>query len=76
MLGSEAMNKLAEFRNQEMIYRERALSDPERREFWLAKAEDCARSALNEIVFHFRESSPANSSIVEAQMTTREGSQA
>jgi hypothetical protein len=34
------MNKLAEIRNQELMCRERALSDPERRAFWLAKAEE------------------------------------
>jgi hypothetical protein len=70
------MNKLAEFRNQEMICRERALSDPERRAFWLAKADDHAQSALDEIAFHFRESSPASSPAVEVQKTTREGSHA
>ena len=70
------MTRLIEIRNQEMMCRERALSDPEHRQFWLAKAEDYARSALDEISFHFRESSPASSSAVEAQMMTREDSPA
>jgi hypothetical protein len=34
------MNTLTEIRNQEMMCRERALLDSERREFWLAKAEE------------------------------------
>ena len=50
------MQKLAEIRNQELICRERALSDPQHRELWLAKAEEWAQRALDEIVFQFRES--------------------
>ena len=49
------MNKLVEIRNQEMMCRERALSDLERRDFWLAKAEELEQLALDEIAFHFRE---------------------
>ena len=49
------MNKLIEIRNQEMMCRERALLDSERRDFWLAKAEEWAQRALDEIAFHFRE---------------------
>ena len=49
------MDKLAEMRNQELICRERALSDTARRAFWLAKAEEWAQRALDEIAFHFRE---------------------
>ena len=49
------MDKLFEIRSQEMICRERALFDTERREFWLAKAEEWAQLALDEIAFHFRE---------------------
>ena len=48
------MDKLIEIRNQEMMCRERALSDFERRDFWLAKAEEWAQRALDEIAFHFR----------------------
>jgi hypothetical protein len=51
------MSKLVEIRNQEMMCRERALSDLERRDFWLAKAEELEQRALGEIAFHFRESS-------------------
>src|ERR1700681_3972217 len=51
------MDKLAEIRNQESICRERALSDTDRRSFWLAKAEEWAQRALDEIAFHFREAS-------------------
>jgi hypothetical protein len=50
------MHKLAEIRNQELICRERALSDPENRELWLAKAKEWGQRALDEIVFQFRES--------------------
>jgi hypothetical protein len=50
------MDKLAEIRNQELICQERALSDTDRRAFWLAKAEEWAQRALDEIAFHFRES--------------------
>lgn len=49
------MEKLAEMRNQEMLCRERALSDTENRASWTAKAEEYERLALNEIAFHFRE---------------------
>ena len=50
------MHKLTEIRNQELVCRERALSDPEHRELWLAKAEEWGQRALDEIVFQFRES--------------------
>jgi hypothetical protein len=49
------MNKLIEIRNQEMICRERALLESERRAFWLEKAEEWQQRALDEIAFHFRE---------------------
>jgi hypothetical protein len=49
------MDKLAEIRSQEMLCRERALFDTERREFWSAKAEEWEQRALDEIAFHFRE---------------------
>jgi hypothetical protein len=42
-----------------LICRERALSDTDRRAFWLAKAEEWAQRALDEIAFLFRESSVA-----------------
>jgi uncharacterized protein YdaU (DUF1376 family) len=51
------MDKLAEIRNQELICRERALSDTDLRAFWLARAEEWAQRALDEILFHFREAS-------------------
>jgi hypothetical protein len=50
------VHKLAEIRSQELLCRERALSDPDHREFWLAKAEEWGQRALDEIVFQFRES--------------------
>jgi hypothetical protein len=31
------MSRIAEIRNQEMMYRERALLETDRKEFWLAK---------------------------------------
>jgi hypothetical protein len=49
------MNKLIEIRNQEMMCRERALLESERRAFWLAKAEEWGQRAPEEIAFHFRE---------------------
>ena len=58
------MDELAEIRNQEMMCRERALSDPERTEFWLAKAEEWAQRALDQIAFLFRESNGADGSSV------------
>jgi hypothetical protein len=49
------MKKLVEIRTQEFLCRERALRDSERKIFWLAKAEEWERLALDEIAFHFRE---------------------
>jgi len=49
------MKKLVEIRNQELMCRERALLDSERKIFWLAQAEEWEQRALDEIVFHFRE---------------------
>jgi hypothetical protein len=46
---NEAMTRLVEIRNQEMLCRERALTEPERREFWLVQADEWAQRALNEI---------------------------
>jgi hypothetical protein len=43
------MTRLIEIRNQEMLCRERALTEPERKEFWLAQADEWAQRALNEI---------------------------
>ena len=53
------MNKLIEIRNQELMCRERALLESERREFWLAKAEEWGQRALDEIAFHFGEGNGA-----------------
>jgi hypothetical protein len=52
------MNKLAEIRNQEMMCRERALLDTDRRAFWLARADEWAQRANDEIASLFRESVP------------------
>ncbi len=49
------MMKLVEIRSQELVCRERAMLDSERRMFWLAEAEEWERRALDEIAFHFRE---------------------
>jgi hypothetical protein len=49
------MKKLVEIRSQELMCRERAVRDSERRIFWLAQAEEWEQRALDEIVFHFRE---------------------
>jgi hypothetical protein len=47
------MDKLAEIRSQELICLERALSDADRRAFWLMKAEEWAQRALDEITSQF-----------------------
>jgi hypothetical protein len=49
------MKKLFEIRSQELICRERAMMDSERKIFWLAQAEEWEQRALDEIAFHFRE---------------------
>ena len=49
------MKKLVEFRSQELMCRERAMRDSERKIFWLAQAEEWEQRALDEIAFHFRE---------------------
>jgi len=49
------MKKLVEIRSQELICRERAVRDSQRRIFWLAQAEEWEQRALDEIAFHFRE---------------------
>jgi hypothetical protein len=53
--GVEFMKKLFEIRSQELICRERAMMDSERKIFWLAQAEEWEQRALDEIAFHFRE---------------------
>ena len=50
------MDKLIEIRNQEKMCREHAQGDLERRDFWLAKAEEWKQCALDEIAFHFENS--------------------
>jgi hypothetical protein len=53
------MNRLVEIRRQELICRERAMLDSERKVFWWARAEEWEQRALDEIVFHFRECNSA-----------------
>jgi len=60
------MKKLVEIRNQESLCRERALRDSERKVFWLAKAAEWERCALDEIAFHFKE---CNLDIATTQVT-------
>ena len=55
------MKKLIEIRNREMLCRERAILDPERQAFWLAKAEEFEQLALDEIAFRFRECNETSS---------------
>jgi hypothetical protein len=52
------MNRLIEIRRQELLCRERASLDSERRIFWLAEAEEWEQRALDEIATHFRECNP------------------
>ena len=54
----EFMNRLIEIRRQELLCRERASLDSERRVFWLAEAEEWEQRALDEIATHFRECNP------------------
>jgi len=61
------MNKLVEIRSQELICRERAALDSERRVFWLAQAEEWEQRALDEIAYHFRE---CNLDSVDARRST------
>ena len=49
------MKKLVEIRGQELMCRERAMLDSERKIFWLAQAEEWEQRALDEIAYHFRE---------------------
>ena len=51
------MCRLAEIRNQEMMCRERALLETDSREFWLAKADEWAQRAVDEIALQLRERS-------------------
>jgi hypothetical protein len=55
-----------------MMCRERALLDSERREFWLAKAEDWGQRALDEIAFHFRESNGGSFTGAATKTTSNE----
>jgi hypothetical protein len=66
------MNKLIEIRNQEMMCRKRALLDSERRDFWLAKAEEWEQRALDEIAFHFRECNGASVTGAAAETTSNQ----
>jgi hypothetical protein len=50
------LGKLVEIRNQEMMCRERALHDGDRREFWLAKADEWALRAIDEMRCTFEKS--------------------
>jgi hypothetical protein len=68
------MNKLAEMRNQEMMCRERALLDTDRGAFWLAKADEWAQRANDEIASLCRENIGTSSTGIKTQMTTRESS--
>ncbi len=52
------MKKLVEIRGQELMCRERATLDSERKGFWLAQAEEWEQRALDEIAYHFRECNP------------------
>ena len=49
------MKKLVEIRGQELMCRERAMLDSERKIFWLAQGEEWEQRVLDEIAYHFRE---------------------
>jgi hypothetical protein len=55
-----------------MMCRERALLDADRGAFWLAKADEWAQRANDEIASLFRESS--GTTVIESQMTTSKSS--
>jgi hypothetical protein len=59
------MTRLIEIRNQEMLCRERALTEPERKEFWLAQADEWAQRALDEIASDLQAIAPMGQAIVE-----------
>jgi hypothetical protein len=61
------MKKLVEIRGQELMCRERAVLDSERKVFWLAQAEEWEQRALDEIAYHFRE---CNLDQVQSQATS------
>ena len=63
------MSRIAEIRNQEMMYRERALLDKDRKEFWLAKADEWAQRAVDEIALKFRESNGTSFTAAETHKT-------
>jgi hypothetical protein len=67
------MNKLIEIRNQEMLCRERALLDSERRAFWLAKAEEWEQRALDEIALHFKKGNGASFTSADTKAASNEG---
>ena len=62
------MNRLVEIRNQEMMCRERALLDKDRKEFWLAKADELAQRAVDEIALEFRQSGTARPDAVDRKI--------
>ena len=70
------MSRLAEIRNQEMMCRERALLDLDRRDFWLAQADEWAQLAVDEIARQFRESNGASFTGAETLKTDSESSHA
>jgi len=55
MVAAKMICKLAEIRNQELLCREQALLDRDRREFWLAKADEWSQRAVKEIALQFKE---------------------
>ena len=61
------MNRLVEIRSREFMCRERALLDSERRNFWLAQAEEWEQRALDEIAFHFKECNESSNSQTAVQ---------
>jgi len=67
------MKKLVEIRGQELMCRERAMLDSERKIFWLAQAEEWEQRALDEIAFHFKESNGASFTGAAAITTSNEG---
>jgi hypothetical protein len=63
------MTRLAEIRNQEMMCRERALLDTDCRDVWLAKADEWAQRAVDEIALRLRERSGTSVTGAETHRT-------
>jgi hypothetical protein len=70
----EHMEKVAEYRAQELLCRVRASFDQQHQQHWLKEAEEWRRRAQQEVTFHFRECNTEQTGI--APVTTEIDTQA